>query len=97
MGLEQKVYKEQLISNYFSSIDTRNIDALQIRKDLKRILQEEPSVRLNYKKDYLMLEDGSKTSERVESMHSVTITYAYDSVDENGEPCILPAQDTFLI
>lgn len=97
MGQEIKFFKEQAIANYFNVIDTTNIDVNQIRSDLKKILQEEPSIKLNYKKDYMMLEDGTRGKESIESLNSVTITYSYDTIDAEGNAIILPAQDTFLI
>ena len=90
-----KIFKEQQIKQYLENIDLDNIDTKKIQRDLKALLGEEPAVRLNYKKETMIMEDGRKTKP-IETLESVSIIYTYDTVI-NGQDYTLPAEEKFII
>jgi len=89
-----KTEKQKIINNYLSSIDLipDKININEIKSDLKKLLAEEPAVRLNYKKEYKLNEDGSK-SKPIEKLKSMTIIFTY--LNENNIP--IPVEETIII
>jgi len=70
--------KKKAINDYISRIDDfSSIDIDTIKEDLSRLIGERPAIRLNYKQDQLINEDGSK-GKRIEKLESLTIIFTYD-------------------
>ncbi len=77
-----KYFKEQEINRYISDVLSEGyIDVSKIRRELKRVLGEEPAIELNYEKEKVLNEDGSETSS-IERLSSVTVYYTYDDGNE---------------
>ena len=95
-----KNFKEKLINDYFSSIDLDKIDPSQIMEDLKDRLGEKPAVKLNYRNEVLILEDG-KSKRNIEELESVTVVFTYEQLitNDNGELVnqIYPSIKTILV
>lgn len=78
---ETSNFKRTQINSYFSSIyenlNEENINANTIKHDLRDIIGEVPGVELNYKKETLLVEDGTEPISH-NKLESVTIYYTYD-------------------
>lgn len=57
------------------NVDSSNISVNQIKQDLKKILQEEPFVELEYQTEHV-LNEVNKTTERKESLVKIKIFYS---------------------
>ena len=67
--------KEYLINEYMKDVDGKNISVSKIKEDLKKILQEEPFVELEYETEYV-LNEINKETEKKESLTKVKIFYS---------------------
>ena len=92
-----QAFKEKQINDYLSSIDMTNIDPSQIKNDLKRLLGEEPAVKLNYINESILNEDGSKSKKRLEKLDSMTIIFTVDKEIMPGLTSPFPITQTFIV
>lgn len=94
-----RIFKEKEINNYISNTDLNNIDVKQIKIDLRNKLGEEPAIKLNYKNEEMIMEDGSG-SKKIEKLHSITVIFTVDQeVNINGMTTTqpFPVEKTFYI
>lgn len=91
-----KIFKEQQINNYLSSIDLSDPDINQIKQDLKLILSEEPAIRINYKTEQ-MFKEGTNEKIKVENMESITIIFTVDREISPGYSLPYPVSKTFML
>jgi PP-loop superfamily ATP-utilizing enzyme len=91
-----KIFKEQQINNYLSSIDLSDPDINQIKQDLKLILSEEPAIRINYKTEQ-MFKEGTNEKIKVENMESITIIFTVDREISPGHSLPYPVSKTFML
>ena len=100
MANDIKLYKDKIINDYFSSIDLDKIDPSQIKEDLRYRLGEAPAVKLNYRNEVLIVENG-KPKKNIEELESVTVAFTYEEMitDENGELInqVFPCVKTILV
>lgn len=82
--------KEYLINEYMKNVDLSDPDKISIRQikmDLKRILQEEPSVELEYNVEY-KLNEVNKQEEKIENLAKLKIYFTNintsGGLDEGG-------------
>lgn len=100
---EIKTFKEKTINNYISNnldfSNLENIDVNKIKKELKQLLQEEPAVRINYRKDEILVEGGSKKA--IENVESITIVFTYETQQPDGRGGYInvpvPVEKEFLL
>ena len=92
-----QMFKEKQINDYLSSIDMSNLDPDQIKRDLKRLLGEEPAVRLNYSNESILNEDGSKSKKRLDKLDSMTIIFTVDREIMPGTTAPFPVTQTFIV
>jgi hypothetical protein len=100
---EIKTFKEKTINNYISNnldfSNLENIDVNKIKKELKQLLQEEPAIRINYRKDEILVEGGSKKA--IENIESITIVFTYETQQPNGRGGYInvpvPVEKEFLL
>ena len=80
--------KEDSVANYIASLDlTGDFSVKQIKEQLKRLLGEEPALKINWVSDTPIFEGGQKINTKIERVKSVSITFS-DGEDENGKPKI---------
>jgi len=72
--------KEYLVTQYMHTVDMANFSVKKIKEDLKRILQEEPAVEIEYKTVEKLTEDFK---EKVKEEHVKCINLYYTEVDDN--------------
>ena len=92
-----QAFKEKAINDYLSSIDMNDLDANQLKNDLKKLLGEEPAIRFNYRKDELVNEDGSKNGKKIETLESVNIIFTVDREIMPGKTAPFPVTKTFIV
>jgi len=100
---ELKQFKEKTINDYISSsLDFTNPDSInttQIKQELKKLLNEEPGVKLNYRKDEILVEGG--TSKAVETLESISVVFTYETQQPDGKGGYInvpiPVEKEFLI
>lgn len=90
-----KAFKEKVINNYISNIDYNVIDVEQIKADLQQLLGEKPAIKLNYKQETLLNEDGSK-GKKFEKLESITVIFTYDAII-GDQTMPMPVSETFII
>jgi len=91
-----KVYKQKLINDYFASIDFTEINIDQLKNELGNIIGEKPAIRLNYKREEMINEEGTKTGKKLEKIQSITVIFTYEK-DIDGKPYTFPSEETFII
>jgi len=91
------MFKEKQINDYLSSIDMTNLDANQIKKDLKAKLGEEPAIKFNYKQEQMLKEDGSEEKIRIEKLESLTIIFTVEREIMPGQTAPFPITQTFIV
>ncbi len=85
--------KEKQLNDYIYTLgDLKELDYNTLKRELREILGEEPAIKLNYKKENLINEDGTKSKIKVEKLESMTIIFTHDNDD-----VILPISKEFLI
>lgn len=90
-----KSFKEKVINNYISNIDYNTIDIERIKEDLQQLIGEKPAIKLNYKQESLLNEDGSK-GKKFEKLESITVIFTYDTtIGDRTVP--VPVTETFII
>lgn len=78
-----RIFKEQIINNYITELLTQiapediNID--MVKRDLAPLLGEMPAIRLKYKSEVILLENGSK-ERRNDELAFIEVTYSYDKL-----------------
>jgi len=92
-----QMFKEKQINDYLSSIDMTNLDANQIKKDLKAKLGEEPAIKFNYKQEQMLKEDGSEEKIRIEKLESLTIIFTVEREIMPGQTAPFPITQTFIV
>jgi hypothetical protein len=100
---ELRQFKEKAINDYISqNLDfdrPENINPKQISLDLKKIIHEEPGIKLNYRSDDIIVEGGS--SKRIEQLESITVVFTYDVQQPDGLggyiDVPIPVEKEFLI
>jgi hypothetical protein len=92
-----QMFKEKQINDYLSSIDLSNIDANQIKIDLKNKLGEEPAIKLNYIREDMITEDGNKNGKKIEHLESMTIIFTVDKEILPGQTAPFPITKTFIV
>lgn len=80
--------KEYLVTQYMHTLDMSNFSVKKIKEDLKRILQEEPAVEIEYKTVEKLTEDFK---EKVKEEQVKCINLYYTEVDDN------PKKTTYII
>lgn len=77
-----KIFKEKIINDYISDLLTdglNNINIDVIKKDLALKLHEMPAIRLKYKTEEIILEDGRKGTKN-DKLEYIEVTYSYDKL-----------------
>ena len=90
-----KNIKIKVVNDYISSIDMSEINTDQMAEALREQLGEKPAIRLNYKSDMMLNEDGSE-GKRVEKIESITVLFTIEK-QVDGNPVYLPVEETFII
>lgn len=92
-----QAFKEKQINDYLSSIDLTNLDANQMRNDLRNKLGEEPAIKFNYRNDEMIKEDGTKSGKKIETLESVSIIFTVDREIMPGKTMPMPITKTFIV
>jgi len=100
---ELRQFKEKAINDYISNnLDfekPEKINPKQIIHELKKIIHEEPGIKLNYRNEELIAEGGS--SKKVETLESITIVFTYEVQQPDGRGGYInipmPVEKEFLI
>jgi len=92
-----QMFKEKAINDYLSSIDMSNLDADQIKRDLKSKLGEEPAIKFNYVQNEMLKEDGSNEKIRIEKLESLTIIFTVEREIMYGQTAPFPVTQTFIV
>ena len=90
-----KNIKIKVVNDYISSIDMSEINTNQMAEALREQLGEKPAIRLNYKSDMMLNEDGSE-GKRVEKIESITVLFTIEK-QVDGNSVYLPVEETFII
>lgn len=79
--------KEFLVMEYMKNIDMKSdkLSFREIKEGLKRILQEEPAISINYE-NVEVLNEIMKTSETKERMASIDIFFTEIGIGDNETP-----------
>jgi len=79
--------KEFLVMEYMKNVDMKNpnLSFREIKEGLKRILQEEPAININYE-NVEVLNEIMKTSETKERMASIDIFFTEIGIGDNETP-----------
>lgn len=79
--------KEFLVMEYMKNIDMKSdkLSFREIKEGLKRILQEEPAISINYE-NVEVLNEIMKTSEMKERMASIDIFFTEIGIGDNETP-----------
>lgn len=74
-----KQAKEKQINDYISNSLLREdvIDVDKMKNDLSVILGEKPGIELDYKSDYMIVEDGKEPIKK-DKLDSINIYYTYE-------------------
>ena len=86
-------FKEQQINNYLSTVDISEIDVQQMKRDLRVLIGEEPAIRLNYEREQVINEDGSK-GKSIETIKSFTVIF---TIEKEGYNMPFPVEETYII
>ena len=89
---ETKMLKEKEINNYMANIDFDNINIDTIKEELHHLIGETPAIKINYREDSMIMEDGT-SHKKVQVIESVDIIYTYEN--DNGLP--IAATKTVII
>jgi len=92
-----QAFKEKQINDYLSSIDLTNLDANQMKNDLRNKLGEEPAIKFNYRNDEMIKEDGTKTGKKIETLESVSIIFTVDREIMPNKTMPMPITKTFIV
>lgn len=95
--MNDKIQKENVIDSYITGLELKNLektlDIVQIKRDLRNALQEEPAINVKYAKKEMILEDG-KSKRNIEEIESITVFYTY--VDANSDKPALGSKTYIL-
>jgi hypothetical protein len=89
-------FKEKQINTYLSSVDLTDMNIKQIQQDLRKLIGEEPAVKLNYINEKSLNEDGSE-GKRIEKLDSVSITFTINKELLPGKEFPFPITKNYLI
>jgi len=91
-----QIFKEKAINNYLSSIDMNNMNIKQMKEDLKKLLGEEPAIRLNYVQEKTLNEAGDE-EKTVERLDKVFITFTINKELLPGKEMPFPITKEFIV